>query len=138
MIEPPARPWLIGIYIRKIEYTNSMPMQDELRRFKAQVFQGLAHPTRIAILEALRDGEMTAGQLMGLLQVEQANLSQHLAVLRSRHVVVNRKAGNQVFYALRDPVIGDVLELLRRYFYSHLHDTLALLGEIEHEGRRRP
>jgi ArsR family transcriptional regulator len=115
-----------------------MPTQDALRRFKAQVFQGLAHPTRIAILETLRDGgEMTAGELMGRVQVEQANLSQHLAVLRARQVVVNRKAGNQVFYALRDPVIGEVLDLLRQYFYSHLSDTLAMLGELEQEGSAR-
>ena len=114
-----------------------MPQQDALRTFKAQVFQALGHPTRIAILEALRDGEMTAGQLMSRVQVEQANLSQHLAVLRARQVVANRKAGNQVFYALRDPVIGQVLDLLRQYFYSHLNDTLAMLGELEQEGSPR-
>jgi DNA-binding transcriptional ArsR family regulator len=114
-----------------------VPLQDALRTFKAQVFQALGHPTRIAILEALRDGEMTAGQLMSRVQVEQANLSQHLGVLRARQVVTNRKAGNQVFYALRDPVIGQVLDLLRQYFYSHLNDTLAMLGELEQEGSPR-
>ena len=114
-----------------------MPLQDELRRFKAQVFQALAHPTRIAILEALRDGELPAGQLMARLQVEQANLSQHLAVLRARHVVVNRKAGNQVYYAVRDPVIVQMLDLLRQSFYSHLSDTLAMLGELDKEGGAR-
>jgi ArsR family transcriptional regulator len=112
-------------------------MQDALRRFKAQIFQALAHPTRIAVVEALRDGELTAGRLQELLQVEQANLSQHLAVLRARHVVVSRKAGNQVFYAVRDPVLIDVLELLKRYFYSHLNETLALLGELEQPAGRR-
>ena len=93
-------------------------MQDALRKFKAQVFQALAHPTRIAIIEALRDGELPAGKLLELLQVEQANLSQHLAVLRSKHVLVNRKVGNQVFYAVRDPVLIEVLDLLRQYFFS--------------------
>lgn len=112
-------------------------MQDALRRFKAQIFQALAHPTRIAVVEALRDGELTAGRLQELLQVEQANLSQHLAVLRARHVVVTRKAGNQVFYAVRDPVLIDVLELLKRYFYSHLNETLAMLGELEQPAGRR-
>jgi ArsR family transcriptional regulator len=106
-------------------------MNDALRRFKAGVFQALAHPTRIAILEALREGELPAGQLMARVQVEQANLSQHLAVLRARQVVVNRKAGNQVYYAVRDPVIMQVLDLLRQYFYSHLSDTLAMFDELE-------
>jgi len=112
-------------------------MQDALRKFKAQVFQALAHPTRIAIIEALRDGELPAGKLLDLLQVEQANLSQHLAVLRSKHVLVNRKAGNQVFYAVRDPVLIQVLDLLRQYFFSHLNETLAMLGELEQEASER-
>jgi ArsR family transcriptional regulator len=112
-------------------------VQDELRKFKAQVFQALAHPTRIAIVEALRDGELPAGRLLELLQVEQANLSQHLAVLRSKQVLVNRKVGNQVFYAVRDPVLIQVLDLLRQYFFSHLNETLAMLGELEQEASER-
>ena len=112
-------------------------MQDALRKFKAQVFQALAHPTRIAIVEALRDGEQPSGKLLELLQVEQANLSQHLAVLRANKVLVNRKVGNQVFYAVRDPVLIQVLDLLRQYFSSHLNETLAMLGELEQEASER-
>ena len=112
-------------------------MPDALRRFKAQVFQALAHPTRIAIVEALKDGELSAGTLLEQLEIEQANLSQHLAVLRARHVVVNRKAGNQVFYALRDPVLLEVLALLRTYFSAHLNETLAMLGELDAPRSRR-
>jgi DNA-binding transcriptional ArsR family regulator len=112
-------------------------MPDALRKFKAQVFQALAHPTRIAIIEALRDGEQPAGRLVELLQVEQANLSQHLAVLRASKVLVNRKVGNQVFYAVRDPVLIEVLDMLRQYFSSHLNETLAMLGELEQEASER-
>ena len=112
-------------------------VQDALRNFKAQLFQGLAHPTRIAIIEALREGEQPSGKLLERLQVEQANLSQHLAVLRARHVVVNRKVGNQVYYAVRDPVLFQVLDLLRQYFNSHLTETLAMLGELEQAGEPR-
>ena len=109
-------------------------MKRELRRFKAELFQALAHPTRIAIVETLREGEMSAGQLIEALGLEQANASQHLAVLRSRQVVVNRKEGNQVFYALRDPVLIEVLDLLKHYFYSHLAQTKSMLEEIRKEG----
>jgi ArsR family transcriptional regulator len=112
-------------------------MPEALRQFKAQVFQALAHPTRIAIVEALHDGELPAGKLMELLQVEQANLSQHLGVLRAKQVVVNRKVGNQVYYAVRDPALLQVLDLLRQYFYSHLNETLAILGELEPKGSQR-
>ncbi len=56
-------------------------MPDALRQFKADFFQALAHPTRIAIIEQLRDGELSAGTLIDRLKLEQANASQHLAVL---------------------------------------------------------
>ena len=71
-------------------------MQDALRRFKADFFQALAHPTRIAIVEQLRGGELSAGSLIERLGIEQANASQHFAVLRAKNIVVSRKTGNQV------------------------------------------
>jgi ArsR family transcriptional regulator len=109
---------------------------DTLRNFKAEVFQALAHPVRIAIVEALRDGELAAGKLTEQLGVEQANLSQHLTVLRSKRVVVNRKVGNQVFYALRDPVLLRILDLMKEYFHSHLNDTLSMLNAMSEEESR--
>lgn len=105
-------------------------MQDSLRKFKAEFFQALAHPTRIAIIELLRDGELSAGALIERLGVEQANASQHLTVLRSRHILVNRKVGNQVFYSVRDPLILEVLDVMKRYFYVHLAEGQAMLDEI--------
>ena len=108
-------------------------MPDALRRFKAEIFQALAHPTRIAIVELLREGEMPAGKLIDRLGLEQANASQHLSVLRSKQIVVNRKEGNQVFYSLRSPLLIDVLDIMRRYFQAQLAESLATLGEIEKE-----
>lgn len=106
-------------------------MQDALRRFKADIFQALAHPTRIAIIELLENRELSAGELMAKLGMEQANISQHLAVLRAKQLVVNRKVGNQVFYAVRDPIINKVLALMRRYFQKNLKSALELLNEID-------
>ena len=105
-------------------------MDSPLRLFKAQVFQALAHPTRIAIVEALREGEVSASALLVHLNVEQANLSQHLAVLRTKQVVVGRKVGNQVYYTLRDPVLIPVLDLLKQYFNAQLQQTVAMLDEM--------
>ncbi len=108
-------------------------MSQELHRFKAEIFQALAHPTRIAIVEALRHGETSAGQLIDRLGLEQANASQHLTVLRSKQIVISRKEGNQVFYSLRDPVLIEVLDVLKRYFYSQLSQTMSMLKEIQKE-----
>jgi DNA-binding transcriptional ArsR family regulator len=106
-------------------------MQDTLRRFKADIFQALAHPTRIAILELLADGELSAGTLIDKLNMEQANVSQHLAVLRAKHLVSTRKSGNQVFYTVRDPLINEVLALMRTYFHAHLKESLGMLDAME-------
>jgi ArsR family transcriptional regulator len=108
-------------------------MDSPLRRFKAGIFQALAHPTRIAIVDLLRAGERSASRIIDELGLEQANASQHLAVLRARQIVVSRKAGNQVFYSLRDPVLLKVLDLLRDYFYSQLSDTAHMLKELRHQ-----
>lgn len=106
-------------------------MPDALRQFKASIFQALAHPTRIAIVEVLRDGELAAGVIIEKLGLEQANASQHFSVLRAKHIVVGRKEGNQVFYSVRDPLLIEVLDVMREYFQAHIEDSLSLLREIE-------
>ncbi len=108
-------------------------MPNLLWEYKASVFQALAHPTRIAIVEALRNGELTAGTIQERLGVEQANLSQHLAILRSRQIVANRKEGNQVFYSLRNKMLLEVLDVMRQYFQANLSEAAQMLAEIEAE-----
>ena len=105
-------------------------MSDALRQFKSEILQGLAHPTRIAIVELLREGELSAGGLIDKLRIEQANASQHLAVLRAKRIVVSRKVGNQVYYSIRDRALIEVLDILRRYFYSQLSSTVSMLKEV--------
>ena len=115
--------------------------QSALRRFKADVFQVLGHPTRIHIAECLRDRERPVSELLHEVGVEPANLSQHLAVLRGKGLVVSRREGAQVFYALRDPLLIVVLNAMRKYFHAHLEEALVMLQEIEGEsprGRTKP
>jgi DNA-binding transcriptional ArsR family regulator len=105
--------------------------EESLRRFKADIFQALAHPTRIAILEFLGKGELSAGELIEKLGMEQANVSQHLAVLRAKRIVANRKAGNQVFYSVRGPIIVKVLQLMKNYCRVQLKETLGRLDDMQ-------
>ena len=114
-----------------------MPQSDALRSFKADIFQALGHPTRIAIAEELSRRELSAGQLIQLLELEQANASQHLAVLRSKRIVIARKQGTQVFYSLRDRALGEILESLRGYFQRHLREARADLAEVSRQEARR-
>ena len=106
-----------------------MSIQDSMRRFKAGIFQALAHPTRIFIVETLGQREMTVGQICDSLGIAQANASQHLAVLRSKHIVETRKEGNQNFYRLRDPLLEEILKKMRQYFLVHMTEVMSLLNE---------
>jgi ArsR family transcriptional regulator len=105
---------------------------DALRRFKAGIFKVLAHPTRIHVIETLRRGELSVSAMLEQVKVEPANLSQHLSVLRQSHLVLARKDGNQVLYSLRDPLLIDVLDAMRRYFQKHFEDSIAMLRQMEH------
>ena len=106
-------------------------MPNALREFKASIFQALGHPTRIAIIEVLRDGELPAGVIIERLGIEQANASQHLSVLRLKQILTSRKEGNQVFYSVRDPLIIEVLDIMRRYFQAHVEEAMAMLKQID-------
>ena len=108
-------------------------MSDALRQFKSEIFQGLANPTRIAMVELLREGELPAGKLIEKLGIEQANASQHLAVLRAKRILLSRKVGNQVYYSIRDRALIEVLDILRRYFYTQLDTTVNMLKEVAKE-----
>ena len=109
-------------------------MLQSLRQFKAEIFQALGHPTRVAIVEYLRYGEISVGQLCEKVGIEQANASQHLAVLRSKHIVETRKEGNQIFYRLRNPLVGDMLEMMRKYFFDHMNEAMEMLKAGETRG----
>jgi ArsR family transcriptional regulator len=54
-------------------------------------------------------------------------------VLRGKQIVTSRKEGNQVCYSLRDPVLIDVLDILKCYFYSQLSQTMSMLKENQAE-----
>ncbi|HET6382099.1 MAG TPA: metalloregulator ArsR/SmtB family transcription factor [Armatimonadota bacterium] len=102
-----------------------------LQTWKADFFKALAHPARIRILEYLRAGERSAGEIMHALGLEQSNASQHLAVLRSKDIVVARRDGASILYSARDPVLYEIMDLLRQYFYDHLSEVRGMLEELE-------
>ena len=107
-----------------------------LPAFKADFFKALAHPVRIRILEILRRGELSVNELQAALGLDQATVSQQLAVLRAKHVVTARKEGTTVRYTVRDPLVGDLLDLARRIFNSQLSGSRSMLRELQRESRQ--
>lgn len=108
----------------------------QLQTFKAQFFRALAHPVRIRILEILVRGGRTVQELQEALGLDQPIVSQQLAVLRNQSIVVAQKDGLSMRYTLRDPLVGDLLEVARRIFNNHLANTRGMLRELKRESRR--
>ena len=103
----------------------------EISQFKAEFFKALAHPLRIRILDALRAGEVGVNELSSQLKVEQSNLSQQLAVLRGRNIVVGRKEGNNVYYSVRDPEVLRLLDVGKKIFNNQLIDVRDMLSQLK-------
>ena len=103
----------------------------EISQFKAEFFKALAHPLRIRILDTLRAGELGVNELSLQLKVEQSNLSQQLAVLRGRNIVVGRKEGNNVYYSVPDPEIFRLLDVAKKIFNNHLIDVRDMLSQLK-------
>jgi DNA-binding transcriptional ArsR family regulator len=109
----------------------------DLQVFKAAFFRALAHPVRIRILELLVKGDRSVQELQEALGLEQPVVSQQLAVLRANHIVSGRKDGVSVRYAVRDPLIGTLLDTARQIFNHHLAGTRDLLRQLHREERHR-
>jgi DNA-binding transcriptional ArsR family regulator len=112
------------------------PATGELQAFKARFFKALAHPIRIRLVELLVQQDRTVQELQTALSLDQSSVSQHLAVLRANHVVTSRKEGAAVRYALRDPLVGDLLDVARRIFGNQLIGTQDMLRALKREHRR--
>jgi ArsR family transcriptional regulator len=101
-------------------------MRDRISELHAEVCKTLGSPVRIEILSSLRNGEMTVGQLSEELELRQANVSQHLAVLRQRRVVTTRKEGTSIYYRVSNPKINQACQLMREVLLEQLKEAQKL------------
>jgi ArsR family transcriptional regulator len=111
-------------------------MPERLQEFKAEFFKALAHPTRIRILERLRSGSGSVGDLQRSLELDQSVVSQQLAVLRRQGIVEAEKQGTVVRYAVRDGTLFELLDVARQIFNNRLAMSQALLRELRAEVSR--
>jgi DNA-binding transcriptional ArsR family regulator len=107
-----------------------MPFDHPIYVLKADFFRILGHPVRVRILELLRDGERTVGDLQGQLGLDSSGTSQHLGALRRQGLLESRREGTSVYYRVRDPRLFQLLEVARQILTSNLADTQALLDGL--------
>jgi ArsR family transcriptional regulator len=86
-----------------------MPLRQRVVEDVARLFGVLAHPTRLRIVTLLHQESQDVSSLRDALGVPAANVSQHLALLRSHHVVSMQRKGTHIHYALRDPRVADII-----------------------------
>jgi DNA-binding transcriptional ArsR family regulator len=107
-----------------------MPFDHPIYVLKADFFRILGHPVRVRILELLRDGERTVGDLQRQLGLDSSGTSQHLGALRKQGLLESRREGTSVYYRVHDPRLFQLLEVARQILSSNLADTQALLDGL--------
>jgi DNA-binding transcriptional ArsR family regulator len=106
-------------------------MKTRAYKWQAKVAKALAHPTRIAILEMLRQGEICVCEMSPELEASQANVSQHLAVLRDSNLVVARRDGTRMMYRVTDERVFRVLDLMGSIAHDQLDAARQALAALE-------
>ncbi len=90
-------------------------MYAEVFDLQASLFKALAHPKRLEILQLLRDQELPVSDIYAMLDLPQANISQHLTVMREANIVGSRRTGKQIYYSLSGPKILAAVDLFREH-----------------------
>lgn len=99
----------------------------------SELCKTLANPKRQMILDCLREGEVSVGEIANQTDIPQATLSQHLSILRSRGVVRTRRAGSSIYYAIANPKIITAFDLITEVLRESLGEQVRTAGTDESE-----
>jgi DNA-binding transcriptional ArsR family regulator len=105
-------------------------MQEVVNRLKADIFKAISHPTRIQILEYLRDGERCVCEIIEELELEQSNVSQHLGLLRKQDLVAARKDGTKMMYRLKHASVMAIIDSVSEILDRQLDETREALHYV--------
>jgi ArsR family transcriptional regulator len=95
---------------------------------QAQICKAFANPVRLKILDLISKGECGAPELQDALEISKANLSQHMAVLKSAGIVAVRRNGKQIYYSLAIPEVKQACLIVRKVLYAQIEGARNLLG----------
>jgi len=104
------------------------PLPEPLVELVAQRFRVLGEPMRIKLLDRLRDGDATVGELQNALGASQQNVSKHLAILHDAGMVSRAKAGIRVRYSISDPAIFELCDQVCGGVRRQLQELSTLLA----------
>ena len=105
-------------------------IEEKMFQMHAEVCKSMANPTRLKIMNLLRDGEKSVEELKKRLGLPKANLSQHLSVLRQRRIVFTRRAGLNIYYKVANPKMIKACDILRQVLLEQLQEGERLVRGI--------
>ena len=110
-------------------------MEDQIYFYHAEMCKVFSHPKRLELINVLREKEMSVGDLSRRLGLTPANLSQHLAMMRQRRILVSRKEGNMVYYRIANPRLLEAFDMLREILFEQIRRDAAVIRgkKVGHE-----
>ena len=102
-------------------------MEDQIYAYHADMCKVFSHPKRLEVINALRDGEMTVSDLSQKLGLPVGNLSQHLSMMKERHILISRKQGNMVYYRIANPRLIPCFDMMREMLFDQIRQDAALI-----------
>jgi len=97
-------------------------IMDDLYRLHAEMCKVFSNSTRLEILNLLRDGELSVTELINKTGLSQANISQHLAIMKSKGIVASRRRGKNIYYSLENPKIIKAFDIIREILTEKLKE----------------
>ncbi len=104
-------------------------MEEQIYAYHAEMCKVFSHPKRLELINILRDKEMSAGELGERLGLAPANLSQHLTMMRERHILISRREGNVVYYRIANPHLIEAFDMLREILFEQIRQDAALIQD---------
>lgn len=102
----------------------------DLVEFRAEILKALAQPTRLKIIDFLRDGERCVCEIFPAIGEEQSNTSRHLNMMLLAGVLSRRKEGLKIYYAIKHPEILTILDLVSSVVKEEIHGRNRLLKVV--------
>lgn len=105
-------------------------MKNDIYQMRAEIFKVLGHPTRLKLLDLLKEGEKCVCEICPEMEMEQPNISQHLALLKERGIVDSRKEGLKVYYWIVNKEIFKVIDCVNKVIKKRLSTVKSMLSSI--------
>jgi DNA-binding transcriptional ArsR family regulator len=105
-------------------------MEERVLELKADILKALAQPTRLKILELLREGEKCICEIVPALNGEQSNISRHISLMQKSHLVTTRKDGVRVMVKVKDPRIFEILDNVSSLLKKQIMETGKLIRKL--------